>query len=146
MARLLVWAVDLALIVNGVVMLALPAWWYSVVPGVADTGPFNPHFVRDIGAAYVVAGAGLAWFLHDHRARPAAVVGCAFLSLHALIHVWDWAAGRENLVHLLRDGPAVIVPGLLILGVARRRTSPSKEKRYAELADAAADRRVRTGL
>lgn len=25
-------------------------------------GPFNAHFVRDIGAAYLVAGAALAWF------------------------------------------------------------------------------------
>ncbi len=146
MVRRLVWALDLVLILNGVVMLALPAWWYSVVPGVADTGPFNPHFVRDIGAAYVAAGGGIAWFLRDPAARPAALIGCAFLSLHALVHLWDWAAGRESLVQLLRDGPTVILPGLLILGVARRRTSTAKENRYAELADAAADRRLRTGL
>lgn len=142
MARRLIWALDLALVVNGAAMLALPAWWYAVVPGVGDTGPFNPHFVRDIGAAYVAAGGGLAWFLLDRAARPAALIGCAFLSLHALIHVWDGAAGRESLPHLLIDIPTVIVPGLLIFRVARRRTSTSKETRYAELADAAADRRL----
>lgn len=146
MARWLVWALDLALIANGAVMLALPAWWYGIVPGVADTGPFNPHFIRDIGAAYVVAGGGLVWFLLDQAARPAALLGCAFLSLHALIHLWDWAAGRESLLHLARDVPTVIVPGLLIFPLARRRTSTSRENRYAELADAAADRRLRTGL
>ncbi len=146
MARRLVWALDLVLIANGAVMLALPAWWYEIVPGVADTGPFNPHFIRDIGAAYVVAGGGLVWFLLDRAARPAALLGCAFLSLHALIHLWDWAAGRESLVHLLRDVPTVIVPGLLIFSLARRVTSTSRENRYAEPADAAADRRLRTGL
>lgn len=146
MARRFTWVLALALIVNGIVMLALPAWWYSFVPGVTETGPFNPHFVRDIGGAYVAAGGGLGWFLLDRAARPAALVGCAFLSLHALIHLWDGAAGRESLVQLLRDVPTVIVPGLVILGLARRRTSTSEEKRYAELADAAADRRLRTGL
>jgi uncharacterized protein YjeT (DUF2065 family) len=141
MARRLVLALALALIVNGIIMLALPAWWYGLVPGVADTGPFNPHFVRDIGAAYVAACGGLAWFLLEPRARPAALVGCAFLSLHALIHLWDWAAGRESLSHLLVDVPTVIVPGLLILGLVRR-GSLLEEKHYAELADAAADRRL----
>jgi uncharacterized protein YjeT (DUF2065 family) len=146
MLRRLVWALDLVLIVNGIVMLALPAWWYGAVPGVADTGPFNPHFVRDIGAAYLAAGGGLGWFLLQPAARPAAVAGAAFLSLHALIHLWDWAAGRESLVHLLRDVPAVIVPGLLILWLVRPHPSTPEENRYAELADAAADRRLRKGL
>jgi hypothetical protein len=139
-ARRLVLVLALALIANGIVMLALPAWWYGIVPGVADTGPLNPHFVRDIGAAYVAACGGLAWFLLEPRARPAALVGCAFLSLHALIHLCDWAAGRESFAHLLADVPTVLVPGLLILGLMRR--SPLTEKDYAELADAAPDRRL----
>ena len=32
------------------------------VPGGTATGPYNPHFVRDIGAAYLMAGASLAAF------------------------------------------------------------------------------------
>src|SRR5262249_36111916 len=48
----------LGLAANGLTMLAVPVNWYAMVPGVADTGPFNPHFVRDIGVAYVVADAG----------------------------------------------------------------------------------------
>ena len=43
---------------NGLAMLFAGLWWYGVVPGVTATGPYNPHFVRDIGAAYLVAGAG----------------------------------------------------------------------------------------
>lgn len=47
----------LLLAANGLFMLADPAQWYAIVPGVPETGPFNAHFVRDIGAIYVVTGA-----------------------------------------------------------------------------------------
>ena len=56
----------LVLGVNGLAMLFAGPWWYGVVPASPPTGPFNPHFVRDIGAAYLVAGVGLGWF----AARP----------------------------------------------------------------------------
>src|SRR5436190_15457006 len=32
-------------LVNGLVMLVAGPFWYASVPGVAATGPFNPHFV-----------------------------------------------------------------------------------------------------
>ncbi|HEX7970033.1 MAG TPA: hypothetical protein VF502_17545, partial [Stellaceae bacterium] len=63
-----------------------------------------------------------------------------------LIHLWDVAAGRESLVHFLEDVPTVVVPGLLILKLARPRSRFPKEDAYAQMADAAADRRVREGL
>jgi hypothetical protein len=72
---------------------------------VNETGPFNPHFVRDVGAAFLVAGGGLLWYARDVRARPAALAGAGFLALHALIHLWDGLAGRERPVHLVHDLP-----------------------------------------
>ena len=140
--RWLIWVLDVLLVVNGAVMVAAPAWWYGIIPGVEDTGPLNLHFVRDIGAAYLVAGGGLLWFLRDKRARPVALAGCAFLTLHALIHLWDAAAGRESLAHLALDLPTVILPGLLIFRLARRLPSFKEEKVYAQMADAATDRRL----
>jgi hypothetical protein len=52
MRGILAWILGLSLAANGVIMLAVPAAWYTAVPGVPATGPFNPHFVRDIGVAY----------------------------------------------------------------------------------------------
>ena len=43
----------LLLAANGFLMLADPAGWYAIVPGVPETGPLNPHFVREIGRAHV---------------------------------------------------------------------------------------------
>ena len=68
--RIVARIVGLGLIANGLTMLAVPPAWYDLVPGVPQTGPLNPHFVRDIGAAYLVAGATLVWFAIDHAARP----------------------------------------------------------------------------
>jgi hypothetical protein len=143
---MLVWLFDLVLVANGVFMLALPQSWYDLVPGVAATGPFNPHFVRDIGAAYLVAGGALLWFACDKKARAAAIAGAAFLALHALVHVVDAAAGREALRQFALDIPPVILPGLLVFTLARRRPTSKEEKRHDPMADGAADRRLRAGL
>src|SRR5215469_1013117 len=61
-------ALILALVMggNGLVMLVAGRWWYGAVPGVTETGPFNPHFVKDIGAEYLVVGVALGWL----AARP----------------------------------------------------------------------------
>jgi len=75
MRVIVAWIVGLGLIAIGLTMLAVPDAWYAFVPGVPETGPLNPHFVRDIGAAYLVAGATLVWFAIDRAARPAALAG-----------------------------------------------------------------------
>lgn len=115
----------LALSANGLFMLADPGRWYALVPGVPETGPFNAHFVRDIGCAYLVAGAALAWFAFDARARPAALAGAAFLALHALIHVADAIAARGHPEHLMADLAAVFAPAVIALwlGLSTRHIS-----------------------
>tara|TARA_R110000868_G_scaffold48908_8_gene158187 strand:+ start:3157 stop:3372 length:216 start_codon:yes stop_codon:yes gene_type:complete len=43
----------LLLSANALYMLANPLSWYGTNDGVPDTGPFNRHFTRDIGVAYL---------------------------------------------------------------------------------------------
>lgn len=135
----LAWVIGIALAANGLVMLAAPRAWYGLVPGVPGTGPFNPHFVRDIGCAYLASGGAVLAFALDRRARAAALAGGAFLGLHALVHLWDAAAGRETLGQLLRDLPSVALPALLVLWLAFPSRS-RQEKRYGDMADPAAHR------
>jgi hypothetical protein len=118
MRRMVAWIVGLGLIANGLTMLAVPDAWYAPVPGVPQTGPFNAHFVRDIGAAYLVAGAALVWFAIDRAARPAAQAGAAFLTIHALVHLWDAVAGREHVHQLLVDLPTVLLPAALAIWIS----------------------------
>jgi hypothetical protein len=113
----------LGLAANGLAMLTVPAAWYAAVPGVSETGPFNAHFVRDIGAAYLVCGGALAWFAWTPTARRAALSAAAFLTLHAIVHLWDAAAGREHPHQLMIDIPSIFLPAALALWVA---LSPSR--------------------
>lgn len=108
----------LGLLANGLFMLFAPAPWYAAIPGVSETGPYNPHFVRDIGCAYGVAAAGLLALVCWPQAWPAAIAGSSFLVLHALVHVFDALQGRIALEHLANDAVAVLFPALLALALA----------------------------
>lgn len=99
---------------NGSVMLFAPQAWYLSVPGVPHTGPLNMHFVRDIGCAYLVSGMSFIWLWRvGQRAWPAAVNGCAFLALHAVVHLGEAAMGMTDLPHFLID-----IPGVFLLPLA----------------------------
>ena len=95
--------------VNGLAMLCSPAHWFAAVPGVQDTGPFNPHFVRDVGAAYLLGGLAFAALaLRPRAARPYALAAVAFLLAHGALHLAEAVFGLESLAHLLTDLPAVL--------------------------------------
>ena len=95
-------------VLNGVAMLVAGPLWYRTVPGVPDTGPFNPHFVQDIGAAFLVAGLALAARTWRPRYWPAAIAGAGFLAAHALIHLVIMAGGRAH--YPAFDCLAIVLP------------------------------------
>ena len=101
---------------NALWMLAGPLHWYHDLPaGVPDTGPFNPHFVRDIGCAFLATGVALVWAALAPRWRPALVpIAALFLGGHALVHVYDTASGALDAHHWWLDAPGVYGPALLI--------------------------------
>lgn len=104
---------------NALFMLARPLAWYDAVPGVPLTGAFNPHFVRDIGMAYLVVVLGLAWFAwRPRQGWPAVVCAAAFLGLHAAIHIGDASCGGDPVRDLVRDFPGVFLPAILTIWIA----------------------------
>lgn len=123
MKRTLWMLMGLALAGNGLFMLAAPLAWYGLVPGVPETGPFNPHFVRDIGCAYVVTGASLLWLVRSAHAWPAALAAGSFLGLHAALHVVAFAQGRIEAGHAVSDALLVMLPAVLLPAYAWRRRS-----------------------
>jgi hypothetical protein len=102
-----------------------------------------PIFVRDIGAAYVVSGLMFVWLAFDWAARAAAQAGALFLALHAVVHLWELAAGREHAHQLFIDAPAVFLPALLAIWIVspKRADQGNKENSHAEMVPAASDRR-----
>ena len=111
---------------NGVLMLAAGRQWYAQTPGVAETGPFNPHFVADVGAAYLVAALSLLARALRPDLWPAAVSGALFFAAHALIHVAGILGGGSH--HAAFETGLVIIPAALALYAA---FPSSKEKRHA---------------
>lgn len=105
---------------NALAMLAAPVRWYGAVPGVVLTGPLNAHFLRDIGAIYlVVAGALLASAARPRLLPGATFAAAAWLSLHAVIHLAAAATcGRPPLPELARDFVGVHLPAILSLWIA----------------------------
>lgn len=112
-------ALGLLFAANGLWMLLAARHWYGVVPGVMDSGPFSAHFVRDIGAAYVLCGLAFVALAHDAAARPYALAGCAFLLAHGALHVAETLLGLHGFGHLLVDLPAVLLLPWLALWSAR---------------------------
>jgi len=102
---------------NGLVMLFAPEPWFAAIA--ADTGPFNSHLVRDVGAAYATSGIAALWAARAPRWRaPLAVAAALFQGMHGAIHVFDVAAGLQPPSHLLEDFPGVYLPTLVLIGIA----------------------------
>jgi hypothetical protein len=98
---------------NGLAMLFAGQFWYASIPGASGTGPFNPHFVQDIGVAFIVAALGLAVRAWRPRYWPAAVAGAGFLVAHAVIHLVAIIAGHDH--HAGFDLLAIVLPSALAL-------------------------------
>jgi hypothetical protein len=105
---------------NGVVMLVASLPWYDTVPGVPTTGPFNPHFIKDIGAIYVMCGLGLAWFAWRPTAAgwAAMAAAAAWLTMHAAVHVYDATCGASPLADFQRDFVGVYLFAAIPLALA----------------------------
>jgi hypothetical protein len=99
--------------VNGAFMLASPADWYFAVPGVTTTGPFNQHFVRDIGLVFLFIG--MVFLVGVARPRLRLFVWAAptlWLGGHALFHFWEVVVGICRPSTIARDFPAVTLPAI----------------------------------
>ncbi|NYT41453.1 hypothetical protein HZY97_11840 [Sphingomonas sp. R-74633] len=103
---------------NGLYMLISPTGWYFAVPGVTTTGPFNQHFIRDIGIIFLFIGAAFLTGTFRREMRLVLWGGATlWLACHALFHLWEVAAGICGPAVLLRDFPAVTLPALIGAGL-----------------------------
>lgn len=121
-----------ALGANGIYMLVAPDSWYLAVPGVPATGPFNQHFLRDIGLIFLLLSGA---FLFGAARRDVRVVFWATATLwlcgHALFHFWEVAVGICAPSVLPRDFPAVTLPALIGLGLTAWAIGQSRTRQLA---------------
>ncbi|MEE2702957.1 MAG: hypothetical protein VX614_02935 [Myxococcota bacterium] len=110
----------MVMLANAIWMLAGPFGWYTDLPAaVPDTGPFNEHFVRDIGCAFLTVGVALVWAAFQRRVRvPLVAISALFLVSHALLHVYDTARGALGSDHWQLDFLGVYLPAVVVGGLA----------------------------
>jgi hypothetical protein len=118
-ATMLAIVLGLGMFGNGLFMLIDPANWYFAVPGVTTTGPFNQHFLRDIGLIFLLVGGAFIWGARRIAMRTALwSAGALWLAGHALFHLWEVAVGICGPDALARDFPAVSLPAIIALSLA----------------------------
>jgi hypothetical protein len=98
-------------------MLIGPESWYRDLPaGVADTGPYNGHFIRDLGLVFVLIAAGFFWAASRlNQSKPIILIITIFFTGHAILHVLDLVSGRLPHSHWQMDTPAVFLPAILLI-------------------------------
>lgn len=107
-------ALALVTAANALWMLIAPAHWYHELPAdVPATGPYNEHFVRDIGCAFAVMALALGWAALRTPARgPLVAIVTLFLVAHAGLHVFDSARGYLPAGHWHHDVAGVYLPAV----------------------------------
>lgn len=93
-------------------MLFDPAGWYANTPGVPSTGPMNGHFIRDIGAAFLMTGVAFAVAVRRNAGWAAVVIGSIFPTIHGGIHAVGLLAGHSH-SSAMTDFFGVVLPGVL---------------------------------
>ena len=89
--KIVLFAVAALYLGTAVYMFVAPQAFYDGTPGVAMMGPFNVHFIRDAGLAFLTSGGALLWGGLKAN-RTLAVFGAMWPCLHAVFHVWIWLA------------------------------------------------------
>lgn len=104
---------------NGLRMIFDPAGWYASVPGIEHTGPYNGHFIPDIGFIFLTAAAGFAiWAVRPRAAAAWAVMAAIWPALHGAFHMIGFTHHMPEGLALLTETAGVILPGLIGLAIA----------------------------
>ena len=120
MIRMILISFGLIWVLTGITIFVDPMRFYEMVPGLKLMGPFNVHFIRDVGLAFVASGGTLGWGSY-RSARGLVYAGIAWPSLHALFHIQIWEhRGYPFDVIFAFDLALVISPPLLALLLARK--------------------------
>ncbi|HEY7160005.1 MAG TPA: DUF4345 family protein [Acidobacteriota bacterium] len=115
--RVLYSILGILILINGIWMLAAPESWYKDLPAaVPDTGPYNGHFIRDLGLVFALIAAGFFWCAARlHQSKPVLLVITFFFVGHAILHVIDLLQHRLPHSHWQLDTPAVFLPAILLI-------------------------------
>ena len=118
--KVLLWILGVLSLGNGIEMFFIPStWFFKLVPGVPETGPFNAHLVADSGTFFIAVGVGLLIAGFDPKRHVAAVIVAAIANLfHSILHIYSHEAGLLSLDHLGTEVAGIYLPTLLLIAIA----------------------------
>lgn len=74
---------------TGALLIVEPHTFYTNIPGVATSDPFNGHLLRDVGLAYATLAFGAVFALrHPSNARTVMAMAAIYLLGHAALHAF----------------------------------------------------------
>jgi hypothetical protein len=116
---------------NGVLMILFSEQWYLCLITPERAALFNPHFVIDVGSAYVTVGVALLWAaLRPAYAFPLVTMGLLFSLLHAGNHLYEYLSfgnpTRYIAIELLGIWGPVVVLGWLSRALKPRGALPQR--------------------
>jgi hypothetical protein len=68
-SRAVLWLIFTLWIITGAAIFLFPKTFYDVTPGVTLFGPFNIHFIRDVGLVYLSSGLIGLWGIKRDQAQ-----------------------------------------------------------------------------
>lgn len=103
------------LLANGIFMMVAPEEWFWSVPGVAATGDYNPHLVKDVGFTYGLLALALFVAIKVRSARLILLsIVSIWLVAHGILHVVDVATGCLPPENLIIDSPGIFFPAVFM--------------------------------
>jgi predicted anti-sigma-YlaC factor YlaD len=132
---ILLWLLAALYLANGIEMFFVPSiWFFRIVPGVPETGPFNAHLVADSGTFYLGIAAGLVLAaLHPRRHAVAVLVAAVASVMHAILHIYSHAAGLLSYQHLTTEIVGIYLPTIVLCVLALMLLRPAQESARAVL-------------
>lgn len=116
--RLILLLIGVAALLTGATAFLAPMMFYTVTPGLEQMGPFNLHFIKDVGLAFIASGAAMTWGAW-RRNRSIAIAGAAWPAMHGLFHVSiQISRGLPSDFVMWFDVLAIIAPAFLALYAA----------------------------
>ncbi|HKN01731.1 MAG TPA: hypothetical protein VJX23_14535 [Candidatus Binataceae bacterium] len=129
------WIFAALYLANGIEMFFFPsAWFFRLVPGVPETGPFNAHLVADSGTFYLGLAAGLMFAALDaHRHAVAVMIAAVASLMHAILHIYSHEAGLLSYQHITTEIVGIYIPTIVLCVLAFILMRPVREPARAAL-------------
>ena len=127
MKHYLSWGLVVFYLITGLYISIAPFSFYTTGPGVADTGPYNMHFLRDVGFAFTVSAVGLGYGLL-RQLKPLILFGAAWLVIHGGFHLVLWLVhDHPTSMPALIDLAIVVLPAVLLCYLVLTYKTPALE-------------------